>query len=171
MRLSLAATVGALLGLALAFGACGGERTATADKSGESLSAAGPTERKEIRSTATVKRCPSQLSGFLTSLDALRERLARGLTYDDYLREMRAVRSRYDGINVKRLPLGCLFRSGGPAEQALNLYVDAANTWGDCLTTISCDTGSIEPRLRRTWALASDRLSVAQRGLRPAAAR
>lgn len=167
MRFSLAAIVGALLGLALILSSCGGERgerAASADK--PASGASGTVAERPAPSSASCRR---QLHGFLTSMDALRTDLARGLSYRDYLREVRAVRSVYARIRAEKLAVGCLLASGGPAERAFNLYIDAANAWGECLTTASCHTTVVEPTLQRKWARASTRLSLAQRGLRASA--
>jgi len=99
------------------------------------------------------------------AMSSLRARLARGLSYDDYLRAVRRLRSVYDGIDARRLPIGCLLTGGTPAERAFNLYVDAANAWGDCLATASCETTAIEPKLQRLWALASAQLTRAGRAM------
>ncbi len=99
-------------------------------------------------------------------MDALREKLAVGLRYDAYLDDVKAARVAYDGVPVDRLGLGCLVAVGTPAERALNRYTAAANAWGDCLASASCDSESVEPRLQHEWALASERLSAAQKGLR-----
>ena len=160
MRLSPAATVGVLLSLALALPACGGERTATADKvaTAQSAAKAGP--------SGAVRQCRGQLKDFLDSMDALRRELVAGLTYEDYLHEVRQTKTVYDGIPTDRVALGCLARAGTPGERALNHYLDAANTWGDCLAVVSCSSESVEPKLQRKWALASALLSSAQRALR-----
>jgi hypothetical protein len=160
MRLSPAATVGILLGLALILPGCGDERSATAG------TGTAPPRGAEVKLSAAERTCRGQLHGVIDSMDALREKLAVGLSYDDYLHEVRAARVAYDGIPVGRLELGCLVTVGTPAERALNRYIGAANTWGDCLALVSCDSGSVEPKLQRRWALASDRLSSAQEGLR-----
>jgi hypothetical protein len=160
MWLSPAATVGILLGLALIMPACGDKGSATAD-----AGTAHPRQAERSVSAAT-RTCRSQLHGLLDSMDALREKLAVGLSYNDYLREVRAARAAYAGIPVDRLELGCLTTVGTPAERALNRYTEAANTWGDCLALVSCDSESVEPKLQHEWALASERLSSAQAGLR-----
>ena len=98
----------------------------------------------------------------------LRDDLARGLSYDEYLREVQGVRAVYARIDADKLPGGCLLAAGGPAERALNLYIDATNSWGDCLATVSCNTRTVEPKLQRKWALAAHQLASAQRGLRRA---
>ncbi len=160
MRLSQAATLGVLLSLALALTACGegstsGSEQATADPSGT---------EPDVRSSADA-RCRAQLRSFLGSMDALREDLAVGLSYEDYLGEVGEVQDAYDRIRVDRLPVGCLLVAAGPGERALNRYIAAANAWGDCLATAACETESIEPQLQHRWTLASDLLSSAQSSL------
>jgi hypothetical protein len=164
MRLSSAATVGILLGLALMLSACGGDGTTAAEKPANptSTTSAPPSH------TATTRNSCRQLRPFLGSMTKLRDDLARGLSYDDYLREVQSVRSVYARIDADKLTAGCLLASGGSAERALNLYIDATNTWGACLATVSCNTRSVEPKLQRKWALAAHQLASAQQGLRRA---
>ncbi len=157
MRLSLAATVGMLLSLALVLPGCGEDHSTAA---GETTAIAAPAAKRQRGS------CGPQLHRFLASMDALRDRLARGLSYDEYLREVKTLRAAYGALDARKLPIGCLLASGTPGERAYNLYIDAVNAWGDCLATVSCDTVSIEPKLQHRWALASAQLSDAQRGLR-----
>jgi hypothetical protein len=161
MRLSLAATVGILLGLALILPGCGDKSAPAAD-----TSTASP-RGVETDVSVTTRTCRVQLHGFLGSMDDLRGKLAVGLSYGAYLHRVKAAQGAYDRVPVDRLELDCLVKVGTPAERALNLYLDAANTWGVCLTSASCNSESVEPKLQRSWALASDRLSLAQRGLRP----
>lgn len=162
MRLSSAATVGMLLSLAVVLPACGDERTVAAGNTVATSTGA----KAKAKVPAGGGQCGSQLHGFIDSMDTMRDRLAVGLNYEDYLREVRAVKSVYDGIPVDRLALSCLAAAGTPGERALNRYLAAANTWGNCLATASCETESIEPKLQREWALASDLLSSARQGLR-----
>lgn len=164
MRLSSAATVGILLGLALMLSACGEDGTTAADK---------PASTTDTRSappphTVTFRNSCRRLRPFVGSMVKLRDDLARGLSYDDYLRGVQGVRSVYARIDAGKLAAACLLASGGPAERALNLYIDATNTWGDCLATVSCNTRSIEPKLQRKWALAARQLATARQGLRRA---
>jgi hypothetical protein len=159
MRLSTAAIVGTLLGVALFLPACGEDGTTAADTTSRTARAAPPATGRDS--------CRGQLHDFLGSMDVLRTRLARGLSYDQYLAEVKAVRHSYDRIDAHRLGLDCLLAAGGSGERAFNLYLDAANAWGDCLATVTCDTASVEPSLQRKWALASTRLSAAQRGAAP----
>lgn len=163
MRLSSATIVGIALGLALMLSACGEDGTTAADNPAKTTtsSASAPSPRP----AAAASAC-RQLRPFVGSMAKLRDALVRGLSYDDYLRQVQGVRSIYARIDADKLSAACLFTSGGPAERTLNLYIDATNTWGDCLATVSCDTHSIEPKLQRKWALAARRLTVAEQGLR-----
>lgn len=161
MRLGPAATVGILLGLALILPGCGDQSAPAAD-----TEAATPAGVKAAVPSPATRTCRAQLRGFLGSMDDLRGKLAVGLSYGVYLHEVRAVQAAYDHVPVDSLELACLVRAGTPAERALNLYLAAANTWGECLTSASCDSESVEPKLQRRWALASDRLSSAQKSLR-----
>jgi hypothetical protein len=159
MRLSPVATVGILLGLALVLPGCGDQTEPVTN------TRAAPHDVETVASAATSS-CRALLHGLLGSMDGLRGELAVGLNYGTYLHGVKAAQGEYDHVPVDRLRLDCLVKVGTPAERALNLYLDAANTWGDCLTSASCDSESIEPKLQHEWALASDQLSLAQRGLR-----
>jgi len=162
MRLS-SATVGFLLGLALMLSACGEAGTTAAERPASATTKTAPSPPRAAAARSSCR----QLRPFLGAMARLRDDLARGLSYDDYLREVQAVRSVYARVDARRLTAGCLLVSGGPAERALNLYIEATNTWGACLATVSCSTRSVEPELQRKWALAADHLASAQRGLRP----
>jgi hypothetical protein len=158
MRLSQAATVGALVSLALVLPACGAENSPVAG------GAKGAPVADRAKARAARAPCARQLRPLLASLDALREDLAVGLSYDGYMRELRGVRGAHRRIRAGRLQIGCLIAAGAPAERALNRYIEAANVWGGCLATAACEIASIERRLQRRWARASDLLSAAQAG-------
>jgi len=160
MRLSPVATVGALLSLALILTACGNEGASPAGGPQGSTLKAAPAGAK-----AASGQCRSQLRPVLELMDGLREDLAVGLNYDEYLRQLNGVRGAYGDIRDGRLRLDCLTAAGAPAERALNRYGKAANIWGDCLAAVACEIGPIEPKLRRLWARASALLSSAQSGL------
>jgi hypothetical protein len=161
MRPSSATIVGIALGLALMLSACGEDGTTAANQPAKTTSS---TPRPSAAAPAPSS-C-RQLRPFVGSMAKLRDALARGLSYDDYLRQVQSVRSIYARVDASKLSAGCLLTTGGPAERTLNLYIDATNTWGDCLATVSCSTRSIEPKLQRKWALAARRLTVAEQGLR-----
>jgi len=75
------------------------------------------------------------------------------------------VRRVSDGLQRRRRhrPAAVEHRSAG--ERALNSYLVAANAWGECLATASCELEAVEPRLQRQWARASDLLGSVQTGL------
>lgn len=109
--------------------------------------------------------CQSQLGGFVGSMDGLRRRLAVGLTYDQYVDEVRGVRSTYGKIPVDRLQIDCLTAVAAPGEKAFNRYIEAANDWGECVSESGCGSERIEPVLQRRWRIASHFLSEAKDGL------
>jgi hypothetical protein len=177
MRSGPIAVIAALFSLALILSGCGDDGTATAGGGTESTSAAsapaatpstakaGAGALKPTRSAA-AKRCAAELGDFLDSIESLGNTLAVGLAYEQYLDSVNRVRGSYADVAADRLGLVCLSRVAAPAEEALNVYIDAANGWGDCLASSSCDPASIEPKLQRQWERASRQLAQAQDGLR-----
>ncbi len=151
-----------LLGLALVLSACGDEETTAAGGEGTVRSAASKPPASPSGDRLPSRRCGRLLSDFLDSIESLDNSLAVGLSYNQYLSAVNGVRSTYAGVPADRLPFGCLARTAAPAERALNTYIDAANTWGDCLASISCGTADVEAALRRRWAQASSFLSLAE---------
>jgi hypothetical protein len=117
-------------------------------------------------SRIAAKRCQGQVGGFLGSMDSLRRRLAVGLAYEQYVDEVEGVRAAYRRIPTEELRIECLTTVGTPAEQGFNVYIDAANTWGECVGEAGCEAATVEPVLQRKWRVASRHLSRAHRGLR-----
>ena len=115
--------------------------------------------------------CQTQLGSFVGSMDGLRRRLAVGVTYDQYVAEVRGIRSTYGEIPVERVQLDCLGPVATPGEKAFNRYIEAANDWGECVSKVGCGSAEIEPALQRRWRIASHFLSEAQDGLRATAGR
>lgn len=113
--------------------------------------------------------CQSQLGGFVGSMDGLRRRLAVGVTYDQYVAEVRGIRSTYGEIPIDRLRIDCLTAVATPGEKAFNRYIEAANEWGECVSELGCGSEAIEPVLQRRWRIASHFLSEAQDGLKATA--
>jgi hypothetical protein len=142
---------------ALLLSGCGEGGAATAESTG-----ASPPKRQAKVDTDAGKPCPTQVDGFVKSLDALRRQLAIGLSYEQYAAKVKALRASYDELPTDRLAIECLTTTGAPAEAAFNKYIDAANAWGKCLADASCTTATIEPVLQRKWRVASRRLSEAQ---------
>jgi hypothetical protein len=109
--------------------------------------------------------CQSQLGSFVGSMDGLRRRLAVGVTYDQYVAEVRGIRSTYGEIPTQKLQIDCLNLVAAPSEKAFNRYIEGANDWGECVSELGCGTPAIEPVLQRRWRIASHFLSEAQDGL------
>lgn len=98
-------------------------------------------------------------------MDSLRRRLAVGVTYDQYLAEVRGIGSTYRKIAIDRVEIDCLTAVGTPAEKAFNRYIDAANEWGECVSEVGCSSAAVEPLLQRRWRIASHYLTEADVGL------
>jgi hypothetical protein len=155
---SVAIAVSALLGLALFLSACGGgDTTATGMEAGAKV-------KGGVTAAPRGERCSAQLRRFVGTLDRLRDVVVVGVTYDAYLAGVRDVQRSYERMPAGKLGIGCLLTVGAPAERSMNLYVEAANTWGNCLADTSCRIASIEAELRRDWDRASTLLSAAQAG-------
>ena len=172
----------ALAGGCLAWAGCGGgssnSTSATSITSREeapfrSLGPhGGPKSVEESRPPADRGRsvpagdlCQSQLGSFVGSMDGLRRRLAVGVTYDQYVAEVRGIRSTYGKIPTDRVQIDCLTAVATPGEKAFNRYIEAANDWGECVSELGCGSAEVEPVLQRRWRIASHFLTEAKDGL------
>ena len=171
--------VGCALIAALLLPGCGsgGAETTSGATVASKASAFGPKTTTETRTPNTgagagEKRparagslCQSQLGSFVGSMDGLRRRLAVGVTYDQYVNEVHAIRSTYKDVPVDGVEIDCLNAVGAPAEKAFNRYIEAANDWGECVSELGCASAAVEPILQRRWRIASHLLSEAEDGL------
>lgn len=160
------AAVGALAAaglLILVLPGCGDNTSARAGDPTISTPAAAKAPAKAAASP-TNARCQKQVGEFLEAMDALRERLVNGLSYEEYAEEVDAIRARYDEVPVDRLAVGCLIGSGTPGERAFSKYIDAANSWGECIGESGCDAPTVEPVLQQQWRVAAHFLDEANRG-------
>lgn len=173
LQLSICAIFGALL---LA-GCGGGDEGTTRELTIKSRSDVKPTgkptqpaakEKDSPRHAPAGDLCQSQLGSFVGSMDGLRRRLAVGVTYDQYVAEVRGIRSTYGEIPIEKLQIDCLTLVATPSEKAFNRYIEGANDWGECVSELGCGTEAIEPVLQRRWRIASHFLSEAQDGLNAA---
>jgi hypothetical protein len=169
-RLLLASFAFVAVGFVAGCGDDGPETTGGATVTSRSVTTtpSGPPPRRDGRAPGG-ERCQSQLGSFVGSMDGLRRRLAVGVTYDQYVAEVRGIRSTYGEIPTRELQIDCLTLVATPAEKAFNRYIEGANDWGECVSELGCGTSSIEPVLQRRWRVASHFLSEAQDGLRAAA--
>ncbi|HEY6145745.1 MAG TPA: hypothetical protein VIV13_05680 [Solirubrobacterales bacterium] len=163
----------------LLVGGCGGggssaatERTVASDeiaRTTEKPTAPQDAKNGKPRPVPAGNLCQSQLGSFVGSMDGLRRRLAVGVTYDQYVAEVRGIRSTYGEIPTGKLQVDCLTAAAAPGEKAFNRYIEAANDWGECVSELGCGSTEIEPVLQRRWRIASHFLSEAQDGLRATA--
>jgi hypothetical protein len=155
---------GVILGMALALPGCGEDGTTAAGQATTARQvdrlhgAPGP--------RALARRCRRQAGPLLDVLDALRNQVAVGVSYEPYLDLVGDARAVHAEVPSERLAFACLTLVGAPAERALNEYIAGVNIWGDCLADASCEVASVEARLQRRWDAASDLLSTAAAGLR-----
>jgi hypothetical protein len=162
----------ALLAALLLTGCGSDDSETTTDVVLKARDATTPPEKPPGRGAGSGQRpvpagdlCQSQLGSFVGSMDGLRRRLAVGVTYDQYVAEVRGIRSTYGEIPTRKLQIDCLTLVASPAEKAFNRYIEGANDWGECVSELGCSTTSIEPVLQRRWRVASHFLSEAQDGL------
>jgi hypothetical protein len=153
--------------LAASVGGCGSQAPAAPQKS---AATAAETAAAKAPAAATRPagsgRCQAQLGGFLDAMDTLRSKLEVGLTFEQYVDEVRAIKRIYDGIPTGRLAIDCLIRAGTPGERSFDVYIAASHYWAGCAAEVSCQSSSIETRLQQEWKLASSLLSKAQDGLK-----
>lgn len=172
--------VGCVLLAALLLGGCGGGGSdstgaATVTSRASATGAKQPTSAGRGKAPAATGKpsagdpCQGQLGGFVASMDSLRRRLAVGLTYDQYVAEVRGIRSTYRKIPIERVEIDCVSGVGAPAEKAFNRYIEAANDWGECVSEAGCSSATVEPVLQRRWRIASHFLSEADEALNAAA--
>ena len=127
--------------------------------------AATPPQKGKRAPAPAAGPCQSRLGSFVASMDSLRRRLAVGLTYEQYVAEVRGIRSTYGKIPIDRVEIDCLEAVGTPGEKAFNHYIGAANEWGECVSEAGCSSETVEPVLQRRWRIASHFLTEADEGL------
>jgi hypothetical protein len=153
----------AVAALALALSACGDHSPAATAKAPKVSKTTAGTKPKPA---SGGRSCASQVGDLLTAMDSLRTNLVAGVSYEQYVGEVKAIRGTYHRVPTDRLALGCLEAAGSPGENALNKYIEASNAWSDCVEVPSCESVSVEPALQSRWRQASKLLSEAQRGLK-----
>jgi hypothetical protein len=166
-------TAGCVALVALLLAGCGGGGSDGAGRTAATVTADAvtTTPQRPIRKheKPAAGPCQVQLGSFVASMDSLRRRLAVGLTYDQYVAEVRGIRSTYEKIPIERVEIDCLGAVGTPAERAFNRYIGAANDWGECVSESGCSSETVEPVLQRGWRIASHFLSEADEGLNASA--
>jgi len=152
------------IGTLLALASCGGGGSSTAAgtttvKAEESK----PVATKSPKSAENEDPCQARLGNFLDRMDDLRQSLLAGLSYDEYVVRVRAIRDAYEAVPVDKLGVACVTGPAASAEDAFNQYLRAANAWGECAATAGCAASEVEGKLQRRWKIASKRLDAAER--------
>jgi hypothetical protein len=162
-------TAGCVALVALLLAGCGGGRSSGTETTVATVTSRAVTTVPERPIPKPGKPaagpCQIQLGSFVASMDSLRRRLAVGVTYDQYVAEVRGIRSTYKKIPIERVEIDCLDAVGTPAEKAFNRYIGAANDWGECVSQAGCSSETVEPVLQRRWRIASHFLGAADEGL------
>jgi hypothetical protein len=112
---------------------------------------------------ASAGGCEARLGNFLDRMDDLRQSLLAGLSYEEYVVRVRAIRDAYEAVPVDKLGVACVTGAAGKAEDAFNQYLRAANAWGECAATAGCAASEVEGKLQRRWKLASTSLAAAEK--------
>ncbi len=143
----------------------GGSRTpgAAAGGAGEAGGGAAGGERAKTRGGGEASGCEARIGDFVARMDDLRQALASGLSYAEYVVRVRAVRDAYEAVPVDRLGAACLTGPAAAAEAAFNQYLRAANLWGECAATAGCAASEVEGRLQHRWRIAAQSLAAAAR--------
>jgi hypothetical protein len=156
----------AAIAMVLALASCGGGGSST-----QSTNVAEKTVRsQESKQVATkdprpagTDACQARLGNFVARMKDLRQSLLAGLSYDEYVLRVRAIRDAYEAVPVDKLGAACVTGPAAEAEDAFNEYLRAANAWGECAATAGCAASDVEAELQHRWRIASKRLDAAER--------
>jgi hypothetical protein len=107
---------------------------------------------------ALSSSCIAELGDLVAALEDLDSRLSVGLAFATYSEKVGDLRVAYDRLDVHAVDAVCLLEVGGPAEDAVNEYITAYNTWNACIEDVDCDTDSITPDLQANWAIATENI-------------
>jgi hypothetical protein len=145
-------------------GSSGGTTAAVATKE-KTVKAkeAKPVATKPAKGDGKDGGCQARLGNFLDRMDDLRQSLLAGLSYDEYVVRVRAIRDAYEAVPVGKLGVACVTGAAAKAEDAFNQYLRAANAWGECAATAGCAASEVEGKLQRRWKIASKRLDAAEK--------
>jgi hypothetical protein len=157
----------AAMAMALALASCGGGGSSTSPTTEvvkvEGTGEPAATKVHKRPGAADANACRSRLGDFLDRMKDLRQSLLAGLSYDEYVIRVRAIRDAYEAVPVDKLGASCVTGPAAEAEDAFNQYLRAANTWGECAATAGCAASEVEAKLQRRWKLASKQLDAAEK--------
>lgn len=147
--------------LALASCGSGGSSTGSTGVAEKTVASqeSRPVATKEPKA-AGDDACQARLGNFVSRMNDLRQSLLAGLSYDEYVLRVRAVRDAYEAVPVDKLGAACVTGPAAAAEDAFNEYLRAANAWGECAATAGCAASDVEGKLQHRWKLASKKLDA-----------
>jgi hypothetical protein len=156
-----------LIILVLALSSCGSGSSTTpkstvSEKTVKSKETA-PATTKPVKQDTSGEACQDRLGDFLDRMNDLRQSLLAGLSYDEYVVRVRAIRDAYEAVPVDKLGASCVTGPAAKAEDALNQYLLAANAWGECAATAGCAASEVEGKLQKRWKQASNKLDAAEK--------
>jgi hypothetical protein len=152
--------------MALALASCGGGGSSTRSTSVREKTVSSqeskPVATKDPKQ-AGANACQERLGDFVDRMNDLRQSLLAGLSYDEYVLRVRAIRDAYEAVPVDKLGTACVIGPAAAAEAAFNEYLRAANAWGECAATAGCAASEVEGKLQHRWKLASRSLDAAEK--------
>jgi hypothetical protein len=158
------APVAAAILLALALASCGGSGSdSTSSEMTVKAKEVEPTSTKPVKQPVKAEACDARLGDFLDRMNDLRQSLLAGLSYDEYVVRVKAIRDAYEAVPVDKLGAACVTGPAGKAEDAFNQYLRAANAWGECAATAGCAASEVEGKLQKRWKTASKNLDAAEK--------
>jgi hypothetical protein len=151
------------IGTVLALASCGGSGSdAQSTAATVKAKATKPAVTRPPQGGGQDDRCEERLGNFLDRMKDLRQSLLAGLSYDEYVVRVRAIRDAYEAVPVDKLGVTCVTGPAAKAEDAFNQYLRAANAWGECAATAGCAASDVESKLQRRWKVASKNLDAAE---------
>ena len=154
-----------LLGVFLALGLAGCGEVPAADqaKAQDETAAqqrADKAQERKAKQTAVFKECSSMLGDFDDSLSSINSRLSVGLPFVDYSKAVGDATVSHDAVVKKATAAGgisddCIIKVATPLENALKAYVNAYNTWNDCIGEDYCTfDGDTLAKAQKAWTRA-----------------
>jgi hypothetical protein len=115
---------------------------------------------------ALQAECEAALGGLLDTLHEIDSRLGVGIQVEDYTQRVGDARVEYDQVPFRQTDQDCVLEVGVPAEDAINLYIQAGNIWNNCIQNFGCSLDEVEPKMQRKWSQATRELREADQALR-----
>ena len=76
--------------------------------------------------------CPAPYAAMVRALTAMEAEVQTGVSYGQYENLLVKVRTAYNRLPTNSVSIACLNAVGIPAEQAMNNFIRASNSWAGC---------------------------------------